>query len=159
MAAPPDLINDPPSLICRYKDSFLLLPLVSSLLQLGTHGHQKSVERASRRAEQTFISVLERANARKASSNASLRNLSPSSALLLPCRCRRAPRPRCYRVFQPFYRLVVPNTGRQIGRPYSVEIQPSSPPEIVICRHRREASREVSRTWIRCPKEKTSGVV
>lgn len=71
MAAPPDLINDPPSLICRYKDrrqapiSFSF-SLVSALLPFATHGHQKSVDGASRRGrEQTFISVLERANARK----------------------------------------------------------------------------------------------
>ena len=80
MAAPPDLINDPPSLICRYKDRtgktpilfpFLRLPVQPPRTATKPSSHQATKShQARRRSEQegqgaTFISVLERANARK----------------------------------------------------------------------------------------------
>lgn len=86
MAAPPDLINDPPSLICRYKDrslktrSLFPFPPPPRSSPSPRRGHQGERDR-----EQTFISVLERANARKGGLRPPLPSLSLS--LLLSFRC------------------------------------------------------------------------
>lgn len=66
MAAPPDLINDPPSLICRYKDRrqgpdlFLRSPSVSVARAVAKpcKGDRRS-EQEDRGVEATFISVRE----------------------------------------------------------------------------------------------------
>ena len=84
MAAPPDLINDPPSLICRYKDrslktrSLFPFPPPPRSSPSPRRGHQGERDR-----EQTFISVLERANARKGGLRPPLPSLSLSPSFFL----------------------------------------------------------------------------
>lgn len=99
MAAPPDLINDPPSLICRYKDrrqapisfSFSLLFLPSSCSPR-TATKSPSMERAGEvESKRLFRSWSEQTQERASSA------LVPS-----PSYCSKALRPSSLLLFDPF---------------------------------------------------------
>lgn len=125
MAAPPDLINDPPSLICRYKDrrqapisfSFSLLFLPSSCSPR-TATKSPSMERAGEvESKRLFRSWSEQTRERASST------LVPS-----PSYCSKALSP-AFRPFCHFLRLDAgrETTVRQIVRPSFAKIRTPNP--------------------------------